>query len=33
MSLTAAEAAHIQRVLKETNGVIGGPSGRPHVSA
>jgi len=27
MSLTAAEAAHIQRVLKETNGVIGGPSG------
>jgi formate hydrogenlyase transcriptional activator len=27
MSLTAAEAAHIRRVLKETNGVIGGPSG------
>ena len=27
MSLTAAEAAHIQRVLKETNGIIGGPSG------
>ena len=27
MSLTAAEAAHIQRVLKETHGVIGGPSG------
>jgi formate hydrogenlyase transcriptional activator len=27
MSLNAAEAAHIQRVLKETNGVIGGPSG------
>ena len=27
MSLSAAEAAHIQRVLKETNGVIGGPSG------
>jgi formate hydrogenlyase transcriptional activator len=27
MSLTAAEAAHIQRVLKETNGVIGGHSG------
>jgi formate hydrogenlyase transcriptional activator len=27
MSLTAAEAAHILRVLKETNWVIGGPSG------
>ena len=27
LTLTAAEAAHIQRVLKETKGVIGGPSG------
>lgn len=27
LTLTAAEAAHIQRVLKETNGIIGGPSG------